>query len=164
VIRRQAPEIPGLIHGATLPRVALTGAGAVRLFRSEKMTTARRCAAKSDERSLAQIRTRAAAVRAAIVPDWLAELVRPKPAPLPWPDMIRMALAVCVPLGIGLAVGKITIGLLPALGGLLGTLTDRGGSYLHRVERVSAVGIFGGAAGLAVGSAIHGRAGSPWSR
>jgi uncharacterized membrane protein YccC len=121
------------------------------------MTTARRCAAKSDERSLAQIRTRAAAVRAAIVPDWLAELVRPKPAPLPWPDMIRMALAVCVPLGIGLAVGKITIGLLPALGGLLGTLTDRGGSYLHRVERVSAVGIFGGAAGLAVGSAIHGR-------
>ncbi|HXO24361.1 MAG TPA: hypothetical protein VN870_07260, partial [Streptosporangiaceae bacterium] len=42
-----------------------------------------------DERSLAQIRTRAAAVRAAVVPDWLAELVRPKPAPLPWPDMIR---------------------------------------------------------------------------
>jgi uncharacterized membrane protein YccC len=96
-------------------------------------------------------------MRAAIVPDWLYELVRPKPAPLPWPDMIRMALAVCVPLGIGLAVGKITIGLLPALGGLLGTLTDRGGSYLYRVERVSAVGVFGGAAGLAVGSAIHGR-------
>jgi Fusaric acid resistance protein-like/FUSC-like inner membrane protein yccS len=96
-------------------------------------------------------------MRAAIVPDWLAELVRPKPAPLPWPDMIRSALAVCVPLGLAFAVGKITIGLLPALGGLLGSMTDRGGSYLHRVERVSAVGVFGGAAGLAVGSAIHGR-------
>jgi uncharacterized membrane protein YccC len=112
---------------------------------------------KSDERSLAQIRTRAAAMRAAIVPDWLAELVRPKPAPLPWPDMIRSALAVCLPLGLAFAVGKTTIGVLPALGGLLGTMTDRGGSYLYRVERISAVGVFGGAAGLAVGSAIHGR-------
>ena len=111
----------------------------------------------SDERSLAQIRTRAAAIRAAVVPDWLAEVVRPKPAPLPWPDMIRAALAICVPLGAAFAVGKTTIGLLPAMGGLLGSLTDRGGSYLNRVKRVSAVGVFGGAVGLAIGSAIHGR-------
>jgi uncharacterized membrane protein YccC len=111
----------------------------------------------SDERSLALIRTRAAAMRAAIIPDWLAELVRPKPAPLPWPAMIRAALAICVPLGLAFAVGKTTIGLLPAAGGLLGSLTDRGGSYLYRVERVSAVGVFGGAAGLAIGSVIHGR-------
>jgi uncharacterized membrane protein YccC len=127
------------------------------MFRSEKMFTARRCTAKSDERSLAQLKSRAAAARAAIVPDWLAELVRPKPAPPPWPDMIRTTLAVCLPLGVAFAVGKTTIGLLPALGGLLGTLTDRGGSYLYRVERVSTVGVFGGAAGLAIGSAIHGR-------
>ena len=53
-------------------------------------------AAISDERSLALIRTRAAAMRAAVVPDWLAELVRPKPAPWPWPDMIRAALAITV--------------------------------------------------------------------
>jgi uncharacterized membrane protein YccC len=96
-------------------------------------------------------------MRAAIIPDWLAELVRPKPAPLPWPDMIRAALAICVPLGAAFAVGKTTIGLLPAMGGLLGSLTDRGGSYLNRVKRVSAVGVFGGAVGLAIGSAIHGR-------
>ncbi len=110
-----------------------------------------------DERSLAQIRTRAAAVRAAVVPDWLAELVRPKPAPLPWPDMIRTTLAICVPLGVAFAVGKTTIGLLPAVGGLLGSLTDRGGSYLNRVKRISTVGAFGGAVGLTIGSAIHGR-------
>jgi uncharacterized membrane protein YccC len=91
------------------------------------------------------------------VPDWLAELVRPKPAPLPWPDMIRAALAICVPLGTGFAVGKPSIGLLPATGGLLGTMTDRGGSYLSRVERIGAVGVFGGAVGLAIGSVIHGR-------
>lgn len=43
-------------------------------------------------------------MRAAVVPDWLAELVRPKPAPLPWPDMIRAALAICLPLGIAFAL------------------------------------------------------------
>jgi uncharacterized membrane protein YccC len=91
------------------------------------------------------------------VPDWLAELVRPKPAPPPWPDMIRSALAICVPLGVAFAVGKTTIGLLPAVGGLLGSLTDRGGSYLNRVKRISTVGVFGGAVGLTIGSAIHGR-------
>ena len=96
-------------------------------------------------------------MRAAIIPDWLAELVRPKPAPLPWTDMIRAALAICVPLGTAFAVGKTTIGVLPAMGGLLGTMTDRGGSYLNRVKRISAVGVFGGAVGLAIGSAIHGR-------
>jgi uncharacterized membrane protein YccC len=96
-------------------------------------------------------------VRAAIVPDWLAELVRPKPAPLPWPDMIRAALAICLPLAVGFAVGKPTIGLLPAMGGLLGTMTDRGGAYLDRVKRVGMTGVFGGAVGLAIGSAIHGR-------
>ncbi|HLK73490.1 MAG TPA: FUSC family protein [Streptosporangiaceae bacterium] len=71
--------------------------------------------------------------------------------------MIRAALAICLPLGIAFAAGKTSIGLLPAMGGLLGSLTDRGGSYLNRVKRVSAVGVFGGAVGLAVGSAIHGR-------
>jgi uncharacterized membrane protein YccC len=71
--------------------------------------------------------------------------------------MIRAALATCLPLGIAFAAGKTSIGLLPAMGGLLGSLTDRGGSYLNRVKRVSAVGVFGGAVGLAVGSAIHGR-------
>ena len=66
-------------------------------------------------------------MRAAVVPDWLAGLMRPKPAPLPWPDMIRAALAITGPLATAFAVGKPTIGLLPAAGGLLGTLTDRGG-------------------------------------
>src|ERR1700678_3084333 len=126
-----------------------------------KKVTARRCAsymrATRDQRSMAQIRTAAAAVRAAVVPDWLAEVVRPKPAPLPWGDMIRATLAICVPLGVAFAVGKTTIGLLPAVGGLLGSLTDRGGSYLNRIKRISTGGVFGGAVGLAIGSGIHGR-------
>ncbi len=92
-----------------------------------------------------------------LVPPWLAEVVRPKPAPLPWPDMIRAALAICVPLSAAFAVGRGTLGVLPAMGGLLGTMADTGGSYLTRLKRVGSATVLGGAAGLAIGSVIHGR-------
>jgi uncharacterized membrane protein YccC len=120
--------------------------------------------AGSDDRRAALIRTRAA-VRAtmmpdwlsAAVPEWLADVVRPKPVRPPWPAMIRAALAICVPLSVAFIVGKPTLGVLPAIGGLLGTLVDTGGSYLGRVKRVSSVAVFGGAVGLTIGSVIHGR-------
>jgi uncharacterized membrane protein YccC len=95
-------------------------------------------------------------VRAAVVPEWLAEVVRPRPAPVPWPEMIRAVLAICVPLSAALALGKGTLGVLPAMGGLLGTMADTGGPYLSRVKRVGSAAVFGGAAGLAIGSAVHG--------
>ena len=116
-------------------------------------------AAESDERSRALTRTvgdRAAAVRAAVVPDWLAEVVRPKRAPVPWPEMIRAVLAICVPLSASLALGQGTLGVLPAMGGLLGTMADTGGPYLSRVKRVGSAAL-GGAAGLAIGSVVHGQ-------
>ena len=99
---------------------------------------------------------RAAAMRAAVVPEWLAEVVRPRPARPPWPEMIRAALAICVPLSVSLALGKVSIGVLPAMGGLLGTMADTGGPYLTRVKRVCSAAVFGGAVGLAIGSAVHG--------
>ena len=95
-------------------------------------------------------------MRAMLVPDWLAEVVRPRPAALPWPDMIRAFLAICVPLSAALAVGKDTLGVLPATGALLGTMADTGGPYLTRVKRVGSAAVFGGAAGLAIGSVTHG--------
>ncbi len=118
--------------------------------------TARR-AAIGEDRGPALIRARAAAVRDAVVPDWLAEVVRPRPAPVPWPGMLRAALAICVPLAVTFLFGKGTLGVLPAIGGLLGTVVDTGGSYLNRVRRAGTAAIFGGAAGLAIGSVIHGR-------
>ena len=99
---------------------------------------------------------RAAAVRAAVVPEWLAEVVRPRPAPVPWPEMVRAVLAICVPLSVSLTLGKGNLGVLPAMGGLLGTMADSGGPYLSRVKRVCSAAVFGGAAGLAIGSAVHG--------
>ena len=98
---------------------------------------------------------RAAAVRAVVVPDWLAEVVRPRAAPLPWPEMVRALLAICLPLSVSLALGS-TLGILPAMGGLLGALADSGGPYLARVKRVGAAAVFGGAVGLTIGSVTHG--------
>jgi uncharacterized membrane protein YccC len=95
-------------------------------------------------------------MRAMVVPDWLAEVVRPKPAPVPWPQMLRAALAICVPLSAGLVLGDRALGVLPAMGGILGTMADTGGPYLSRVKRVASAAVFGGAAGLAIGSVVHG--------
>jgi len=127
-------------------------------------------ATDSDEQGPGLIRTldglghRAAAVRAAVVPDWLAEVVRPKPAPVPWPQMIRAALAICVPLAVALALGNVALGVLPATGGLLGVLADTGGTYLARVKRVCSAAVFGGAAGLVIGAVTHGHGWLPGRR
>jgi uncharacterized membrane protein YccC len=114
---------------------------------------------------MTSMRARTARLREAVVPDWLTEAmpdwltdaVRPRPAPVPWGEMLRAALAICVPLSVGIAVGRRDIGLLPALGGLVGSMIDTGGPYMVRVKRVLTAGVFGGAAGLVVGELIHGR-------
>jgi uncharacterized membrane protein YccC len=100
--------------------------------------------------------TRAPEWLADAVPDWLGELVRPRPAPVPWPGMVRAALAICVPLSVALATGKGSLGVLPAMGGILGTMADASGPYLTRVKRVTSASVFGGAIGLTIGSVIHG--------
>ncbi|WP_300613104.1 FUSC family protein [Trebonia sp.] len=91
------------------------------------------------------------------VPDWLAGAMRPKKAPVPWPDMIRAVFAIWVPLAAGYITGRRELVILPALGGLLGVLIDNGGPYWARVRRIGAAAVFGGAGGLVVGSLIHGR-------
>ena len=104
-------------------------------------------------------------LREAVVPDWLTEampawliqVVRPRPAPVPWGEMLRAALAICVPLSVGIAVGRRDVGTLPAIGGLLGVMIDTGGPYITRFKRVLTTAVFGGAAGLILGSFIHGR-------
>jgi uncharacterized membrane protein YccC len=91
------------------------------------------------------------------MPGWLAEAMRPKPARVPWGAMVRAALAICVPVSVGIVVGRRDIGLVPAIGGLLVTITDTGGPYVMRVKRVVTAAVFGGVAGLAIGMVIHAR-------
>jgi uncharacterized membrane protein YccC len=91
------------------------------------------------------------------MPDWLTEAVRPKPAPVPWGAMVRAALAVCVPLAVGIVAGRRDIWLLLAIGGLTGTVIDTSGPYVVRVKRAVIAGVFGGGAGLVIGMLIHNR-------
>src|SRR5258708_14015227 len=114
---------------------------------------------------MASMHSRAARLRQAVAPDWLTEalpgwlteIVRPRPAPVPWGEMIRAALAIGVPLFVGMALGRRDLGLLSAIGGLLGTVIDTGGPYLVGCKRSLRAAVFGGAGGLIVGSVIHGR-------
>jgi uncharacterized membrane protein YccC len=92
-----------------------------------------------------------------VVPDWLADAVRPKKAPVPWPDMIRAVFAIWVPLAAGFITGRSQLVAIPALGALLSVMIDTGGPYRARVRKIGAAAVFGGAAGLAIGTLIHGR-------
>ena len=91
-----------------------------------------------------------------MVPDWLADVLRPKKAPVPWADMVRAVFAIWVPLAAGFITGRREIVLLPAMGGLLSVMIDQGGPYRARVRRIGTAAVFGGATGLVVGSVIHG--------
>lgn len=92
-----------------------------------------------------------------VVPDWLAEVARPKKVPAPWGTMARAVLALWVPMAVAFASGRQQLGLLPAMGGLLSIMIDNGGPYWPRVERITAAAVLGGAPGLLIGTLIHGR-------
>jgi uncharacterized membrane protein YccC len=92
-----------------------------------------------------------------VVPDWLAEVVRPKKVPVPWGTMARAVLALWVPMAVGFATGRKELALLPAMGGLLSVMIDNGGPYWSRVERIGTAAVLGGAPGLLIGTLIHGR-------
>ena len=96
-------------------------------------------------------------MREAVAPGWLVDIVRPKPVTVPWPLMVRAALAICVPMAAGLLAHDLAPGLLAAMGGLIAVIVDVGGPYLARLKRVGSAAVFGGAVGLTVGTAIHGR-------
>jgi uncharacterized membrane protein YccC len=91
-----------------------------------------------------------------VVPDWLAEVMRPKKAPPPWGAMALAVLALWVPLAVGFATGRRELALLPAMGGLLSVTIDSGGPYWARVERIGTAAVLGGAPGLLIGTLIHG--------
>jgi uncharacterized membrane protein YccC len=96
-------------------------------------------------------------VREAVAPAWLVEAVRPRPAPAPAGLMVRAAFAITVPLAAGFATGNPALGLLPAVGGLVGSVVDIGGPYPARVRRVVSATVAGAATGLVLGTLTHGR-------
>jgi uncharacterized membrane protein YccC len=85
-----------------------------------------------------------------VAPDWFVQVVAPKQAPVPWPNMIRAAASVTVPLGVGVVLGQGPLGGFAAMGALLGSFGDAGGPFLRRLRRVS-LGAAGGLIGLLLG-------------
>ncbi|MFC4536526.1 FUSC family protein [Sphaerisporangium dianthi] len=92
---------------------------------------------------------------AGAAPGWLVETVRPAPARPDWTAMARCAASITGPLLAGLAAGRITLGLLPAMGAMAAALADRGGSYRARAIRIACAAA-GGSAGYVIGHSVRG--------
>lgn len=92
---------------------------------------------------------------AGAAPGWLVAAVRPAPVRPDWGAMLRVATAVTAPLVAGWAVGRITLGLLPAMGAMAAALSERGGSHRARVIRMASAAL-GGATGYVIGHSVRG--------
>ncbi len=85
-----------------------------------------------------------------LAPDWLVRVVAPKKAPVPWPDMVRVAVSVTVPLAVGMLAGQVGIGSFAAMGALLGAFGDAGGPFGRRFRR-ALIGLVCALVGLLAG-------------
>jgi uncharacterized membrane protein YccC len=88
-----------------------------------------------------------------LAPDWLVRVVAPKKAPVPWPDMVRVAVSVTTPLAAGMAAGHAAIGGFAAMGSLLGAFGDAGGPPWRRFRRAM-IGLACALAGLLAGRLV----------
>ncbi|MGN9755753.1 FUSC family protein [Streptomyces sp. SD31] len=88
-------------------------------------------------------------------PDWLVRNLRPQPAPVNWPAVARAALAMALPLAIGLAVDRPSYGALAAMGALNGVISDTAAAYRVRIPTIAIPQLFG-AVGVTVGSLVYG--------
>ncbi|MGW2701471.1 FUSC family protein [Streptomyces sp. NPDC001340] len=88
-------------------------------------------------------------------PDWLVRNLQPHPAPLNRSAMARAALAMSLPLAIGLAAGQPTYGALASMGALSGVISDTADAYRMRILNIAVPQLFG-AVGVTVGSLVYG--------
>ncbi|WP_415947419.1 FUSC family protein [Streptomyces sp. KLOTTS4A1] len=91
-------------------------------------------------------------------PEWLVRTLgtlKPNPAPIPWPAMLRAALAMSVPLAAGLATGHAAYGAIASMGALSGVIGDTAAAYRMRVINIAVPQSFG-AVGIMLGSLVYG--------
>ncbi|MFJ9865291.1 FUSC family protein [Streptomyces sp. NPDC101165] len=89
-------------------------------------------------------------------PDWLVRNLKPHRAPLNWAAMARAALAMALPLAIGLAAGRPTYGALASMGALSGVISDTADAYRMRIVNIAVPQLFG-AVGVTVGTLVYGQ-------
>lgn len=88
-------------------------------------------------------------------PDWLVRNLQPQQAPLNRPAIARAAVAMSLPLAIGLATGHTAYGALASMGALSGVIGDTADAYRMRILNIAIPQLFG-AVGVTLGAAVYG--------
>ncbi|MGW3668517.1 FUSC family protein [Streptomyces sp. NPDC005141] len=88
-------------------------------------------------------------------PDWLVRNLQPQRAPVNRAAAARAAVALSLPLAIGLACGQPAYGALASMGALSGVISDTADAYRMRIFNI-AVPQFFGAIGVTIGAAVFG--------
>ena len=88
-------------------------------------------------------------------PDWLVRNLQPQQAPLNRPAIARAAVAMALPLAIGLATGQTAYGALASMGALSGVIGDTADAYRMRILNIAIPQLFG-ALGVTLGAAVYG--------
>lgn len=91
---------------------------------------------------------------AASLPPWLGHALRTQRGPVPWHAVLRGALAAGPLLGAGVVLGRVSLGVVAALGAMLAGINDRPGSRRVAVRRLGVPAV-AGAGGLIVGAYAH---------
>ncbi|GAA4542432.1 FUSC family protein [Amycolatopsis samaneae] len=69
-------------------------------------------------------------------PHWLVQLLRSTSVPVPWNMVVRAAIALAVPIGVGYALGDIAVGAYLSSGALPAVLSESAGPYRYRARRL----------------------------
>ena len=88
-------------------------------------------------------------------PDWLVRNLQTQPAPVNRAAVARAAIAMTLPLAVGLAAGEPAYGALASMGALSGVIGDTADAYRMRILNIAIPQLFG-AVGITLGAAVHG--------
>ncbi|PWI16801.1 hypothetical protein DI272_23510 [Streptomyces sp. Act143] len=88
-------------------------------------------------------------------PDWLVRNLRSQPSPVNWAAVARAAIALSLPLAVGLAADQVAYGALASMGALSGVIGDTADAYRMRLLNIAVPQLFG-AVGVTVGSLVYG--------
>ncbi|MEI5524747.1 FUSC family protein [Streptomyces brasiliscabiei] len=89
-------------------------------------------------------------------PDWLVRTLQPQPAPVNRPAVARAAIALTLPLALGLAAGRPEYGALASMGALSGVISDTAAAYRMRLLNIAVPQLFA-AVGITLGSLVYGQ-------
>ncbi|MFI5758687.1 FUSC family protein [Streptomyces sp. NPDC051569] len=89
-------------------------------------------------------------------PAWLTAGLRPQPAPIPWAAVARAAVALSVPVAVGLALDRPDYGAIVAIGALSGVISDTADAYRMRILNIAVPQLFG-ALGVTLGTLVFGQ-------